>query len=335
MRSFTLPKLFIFFAFVIICISCKNSSVKVGFLFPNMVNERYLKEKQIFISKINELGGEAIAASADNNDQLQIQQANELISKGVKVLILNSINLNTAAAIVRNARSHGVKVIAYDRLIKNCDLDFFLSFDNEKVGKLMAEYVIKIKPSGKYMLLGGDKADQNAIWVKEGQKSALATYINSGNIKIINDCYVEDWLGENARFEVKRFIDLSGSVPDVILSSYDGMSTQVIDLLKEHNLAGQVLITGQDAELPACRNIVKDYQVMTVYKPIKRLATSAAELAMKLAKNEKVTEINKAINNGQVDVPTVLLDPIVVDKNNLKSTVIADGYQSEKEVYSN
>jgi len=156
--------------FIFSLTSClHNVKPKIGFLLPNLVSDRYLKEKEYFTKKIGELGGEAIIKSADYNDQLQIQQAQELISQGAKVLVVNSINLNSAAAIVRDAHDHNVKVIAYDRLISNCDLDYLLTFDNEKVGKLMTDYVTKLKPDGNYILLGGDKADKNAVWVKEGQ----------------------------------------------------------------------------------------------------------------------------------------------------------------------
>lgn len=314
--------------------SCQNQTkVKVGFLFPNMVSDRYLKEKGYFMDKIKELGGEVFIASADYSDQLQIQQAKDLIDKGIKVIVINAVNLNTAASIVRYAHENNAIVIAYDRLISNCDLDYYLSFDNEKVGYLMGEYVSKLKPNGTYVLLGGDKADQNAVWVKNGQKKALSSFINAGSIKVAYDVYVEDWSGDNAREEIKKYLNLSNSAPDAILSCYDGMSTSVIELLKEYNLAGQVLVTGQDAELAACRNIVKGYQTMTVYKSVKQLAYKAAELAVKVARNEKVTDVNKTTNNGQIEVPTVFLDPVVVDKNNLKTTVIADGFQQESEVY--
>jgi D-xylose ABC transporter substrate-binding protein len=299
-----------------------------------MVSGRYLKEKVYFSNKIQELGGEALIASADYNDQTQILQAKELIDQGAKVLIVNSINLNTAAAIVRYAHDNGVKVIAYDRLIRNCDLDYFLTFDNEKVGKLMADYITKLKPEGNYILLGGDKGDQNAVWVKNGQKQALTSFLNAGKIKIVYDNYVEDWSGDNARADIKKYLDLSNQVPDAILSAYDGMSSGVIDLLKEYKLGGKILITGQDAELEACRNIVNGYQAMTVYKSVKLLAEKAAEISMKLVKNENFKDASQKTNNGQIDVPTIFLNPVVVDKDNLRSTVIADGFQSEKEVYN-
>ncbi len=112
------------------------------------------------------------------------------------------------------------------------------------------------------------------------------------------------------------------------------MSTGVIDLLKDYDIQpGQILITGQDGELPACRNIVQGYQVMTIYKSVRNLAYKAAEISIKLAKNEKITDVTTTISNGEKAVPTIFLDPVTVDKNNLKSTIIADGFHSESEIY--
>jgi D-xylose transport system substrate-binding protein len=313
-------------------ISCFKKEPKVGFLFPNFIQKRYIKEKDFFTQKITELGGSVIIMSADNDDSKQIQQAKDVIDQGINVLVVNSVNANTAAAIVRISHTKNIPVIAYDRIIRNCDLDYFLSFDNEKVGELMAEYVTKIKPTGKYILLGGDKSDQNAIWVKGGQLKTLEPMIKAGKISIVYNIYIEDWSGENAKHEIRKYLDFSSDKPDVILSSYDGMSTSVIDLLTEYNLNKVVLVTGQDAEIEACRNIVKGNQVMTVYKSLKDLAYKAAELSMKISKGEKISDVCVIINNGHVDVTSLLLKPVVVDKDNIKSTVIADGFFTEDEI---
>jgi D-xylose transport system substrate-binding protein len=313
-------------------ISCSQKEPRIGFLLPNLVLKRYLKEKELFSQKIKELGGSVTIFSADDKDNLQIQQAEDLIAQGTDVLVVCSVNSNTAAAIVRIAHTKNIPVIAYDRLIRNCNLDYFLSFDNDKVGTLMAEYVTKIKPSGKYILLGGDRGDQNAVWVKAGQLKTLEPMINSGKISIVYNIYIEDWSGENAKHEIKNYLDLSLDKPDVILSSNDGMATSVIELLKEYNLNKDILITGQDADIEACRNIVRGDQIMTVYKPLKDLAYKAAELAIKIAKGEKITDASVKVNNGKVDVTSLLLKPTIVDKDNIKSTVVADGFFLENEI---
>lgn len=325
----------IFALLFVITQSCNQANVvQIGYMLPNLKSDRYVKEKQYFTDKVKELGGEALVVSAEYDDKLQIEQANELIKQGVKVLVVNSVNLTTAAAIVRNAHNKNVEVIAYDRIIFSPDLDYYLSFDNMNVGKLMAQYALKLKPEGKYYILGGDKADQNAVLVKNGQMEAIASQISTGKIKIVYNSYVEDWSGDNAKNEMNRYLDLSQDFPDVILSSYDGMSASVIEALHEHNLDGKVIVTGQDAELAACRNIVKGYQTMTVYKPVKLLANTAAEIAIKIARGEKISDVNSKVTIDGKDIPAILLAPIAVDKDNLKNTVIADGLLKESEIFN-
>jgi D-xylose transport system substrate-binding protein len=335
MKKSTTLYLFLAIALLWGAVSCtSNGDAKVGFLLPNLDINRYQKEMEFFSTRVKELGGEAVVVSADNLDEKQIAQASEMIQEGVKVLVINSVNQNTAAAIVREARASGVKVIAYDRLIRSEELDYYLSFDNVKVGKMMAEQAVKARPSGKYILLGGDKGDQNAIYVKSGQLEVLAPYIERGEIEIVYDIYVEDWSGDNAGHEIRKFLNLSPFTPDVILSSYDGMSTAAIKELTEKGLEGQVIVTGQDAELEACRNIYKGIQLMTVYKPVKNLAEMAADMAVSLAKGTQSIDSNETIEVLGKKIPAILLEPIVVHKDNLKETVIADGFHDENSITS-
>jgi D-xylose transport system substrate-binding protein len=329
---------FVFASLMLISVifSCKEEGkIKIGFLEPQLKTDRYIKETEYFTKKIEALGGECISASADEDDQLQIRQAKEMISKGVKVLVICAVNQNTAPEIVRVAHKAKIKVIAYDRLIRNCDLDYYITFDSEKVGELMANYVTKIKSEGNYILLGGDKADLNASLVKAGQLKVISPLINAGKIKIIYNTFIESWSGDNAKGEMKKFLDLSQEKPDVILASNDGMANGVIDLLKEYKLQGKILITGQDALLPSCRNIVNGYQTMTVYKSVKTLANQAAEISIKICRKEVVSDFNTTVSNGKKEVPALLLEPIVVDKNNIKAVVIGDGFLSEKDIYQN
>ncbi len=326
---------YLFFVMLITVFSCnKSNNVKVGYLIPNEKSERYVKEREFFKQKITSMGGEALTASADYDDQRQIEQAHEMITQGAKVLVVNAVNMNTAAAIVRDAHDNNVQVIAYDRLIQNSDLDYYISFDNVKVGKLMAEYVTKIKPEGNYVLIGGDKADLNAVLVKQGQMDVLSGLVKAGKIKIDYNVYVEDWSGENAYQEMKRYLNLSKETPVAVLSSYDGMTAGCIKALDESNLGGIVATTGQDAELEACRNIINDRQSMTVYKPLKLLAERSAEIAFKMATGEKIEVPSNTVNNGQKDVPSILLEPLMVNKNNMKSVIIADGFYTENQLFN-
>lgn len=317
--------------------SCdKKSDLKIGLLIPNLSDERFPKDRDNFTAEISALGGTVISKEAHNDDKIQIEQAQELINQGVKVLVVICINKNTAATIVRNAHENGVKVIAYDRIISNCDLDYFVSFDNVKVGELMAQGVLKLKNTGNFFLLGGDKGDQNAVWVREGMLNVLKPLINQGNIHIVYDVYIEDWSSDNANQVLKQYLNLGGTLPDAIVSAYDGLSTGAVNALIENNIpvSSFPAISGQNAELEACRNIVNGKQTMTVYKPLKNLAKEVANLAMKVAKNEKITNTLTTINNGTNGVPSVLIEPTAVDVNNMKSTIINDGFWKEADIYS-
>jgi D-xylose transport system substrate-binding protein len=319
-------------AFLVSSCSSRNS-VKIGFMLPTLTQDRFPKERDYFIAKVKSLGGEVLFADAQFNDDLQVQQADDLINQGAQVLVIACVNKVKAAIIVRNAHRKNIKVIAYERIIVNCDLDYYVSFDNVKVGEQMANYAVKHKPQGSYVLLGGDKSDQNAIWVKQGQQNILDPLIKQGKIKITYDTYIEDWSPANAYFEMKKYLELGGEAPDAILSSYDGMSTGTINAFQENN-SNLPVITGQNAELQACRNIVSGKQSMTVYKPFKLEAETAAEFAIKCAKGEQIDLGGKTINNGLIEVSSLLITPISVDAENMRSTIIASGFFKESEVYS-
>lgn len=302
-------------------------------MVPTYEIKRYIKDRDYLTAKATELGAEVIVANAENNEQLQIEQANKLIDQGADILIVIAVNQNTAAAIVRDAHNRNVKVIAYERLIQNADLDFFVAFDHYKVGEQMANYVYKLKPEGSYVMLGGDKTDKNAILIKKGWHNVLDNAINQKKIDLQYDIFIEDWSSENAEHEISRYIKLSGKVPDVILASNDGIAEGVSKVLARDNAENSIILTGLDAELAACKRIVKGKQTITVYKPLKKEAEIAAQLAVDFVTGKKYTGNIVSTNNGRIDVPSVLIDPVVVDASNLKQTVVADGFYSEQEIY--
>lgn len=328
---------FILFFVILSAFSCTTKTVKVGMMLPNTIKERFPKERDYFIAKTKELGGETYATDAANNDELQIRQAEELIKKGVTILVVISVNKNSAAVIVRHAHEKGIKVIAYERIIANCDLDYFISFNNVKVGELLASYSTKLKPNGEYVVLSGDKSDQNAVWVRQGIMNILEPMVKSNTITIGYNVYVEEWSLDNAHQEMKNYLQLTSRVPDVVISSSDAMSLGVINVLKEFNIPKEnyPVITGQNAEIQACKDILNGYQTVTVFKSLKQEAEEAATLAMKLARNETISNVTQKTFNGEKEVPSLLLDPVLVDKSNLKKIIVESGFHSEKEIYGN
>lgn len=327
-----MKNIILFFAFICLFISCNNNSeLKVGFLLPNFSDARYLKDRDFFSEKFKSLGGVVEVGNADNDAQKQEDQAAEMIKNGAKVLVITSVNQNTAASIVRMAKSKGVKVIAYERLIRNAEVDYYIAFDHLEAGKIQAQYALKNKPSGNYVIICGDKRDNNAELIMKGQ---LETLEKSGisSVKLVYKSYIEDWSDENAYMEISKVINLYNEKIDVILTANDGMAGGVIKACDELQPGYSVYTTGLDADINACKRIMNGKQSMTVYKSFKVQGEMAAELAYKAIKGEKITEAKSFVDNGSIQVPSILLVPQGVDLSNIKNTIIADGFYTEQQL---
>jgi D-xylose transport system substrate-binding protein len=251
----------------------------------------------------------------------------------VQVLVVVPHNGKTAATIVESAHKAGVPVIAYDRLIRDCDLDYYVAFDAVRIGEFQADYLVKRKPKGNYVVIEGSQTDNNAAILREGQMKVLKPYVDKGDIKIVADQWAPDWSPIEALKIMENALTRNKNQVDAILCSNDGMAGGVIQALTEQKLAGKVLVTGQDGDLAACQRILAGTQSMTIYKPLKFEAGKAAEVAVMLAQKTPLTEKTVSVNNGKKDVPSILLDTTQVDKDNLDATIIADGFQKKEEVY--
>jgi len=319
----------------IMFIGCsQDNDIKIGFLYSSKNTARYLKESNYFKIKGEELGAVVYVEEADNNESTQYKKALKLLEKDIDVLCIIAVNTNTAAAIVRAAKQKDVKVIAYNRMIKSDDLDLYISGNNKKLGEDMCASVLNIKPTGNYIILSGDKFDRNAVELQQSIDSVLLPHIKSGDIKILYKTYIEEWSGENAEFELNQALAFSEEKPDVIISAYDGIADGAIKALDKYNLTGKVLITGQDAELRALRHIIKGEQLMTVYHPLKIVASKAAEIAFNLAKNKMPNKSDISFtNNGVMNVPTIKINSIPVFKENVDDVLIKTGVYSSQEIY--
>jgi len=314
--------------------SCNSSSkTKIGFLIPAGEGFRWPID-QSYVEKIaKEKGIEVVTRIANNDENLQLKQATELLDLGIDVLIVVAVNGNTAAGIVRNAHDYNVPVIGYDRLIKNSDLDYLVTFEGAQIGGLMIEYALQKKPVGNYVLLWGDPGDVNALYIKEAQEKLLKPSIDNGKINIVYKSFVDDWSGENAYHITKNVLSLTSKKVDAIITSYDGLAKGALKAMDELNYEGDVITTGQDAEIDAIKAIKNGRMSLTVYKSIKQIAGASVDLAENLARNKKVTNATGKINNGRKDVPTIMLKPVAVTKDNIRETVIADGFYTEQQIF--
>lgn len=307
----------------------ESDAIQIGFSMDSFLIERWQRDRDLFVSKAQELGAEVNVQNANGEVNRQISQIEYFIEKKMDVIVIVAIDGETLSEVVEKAKKAGIKVIAYDRLILNADVDLYITFDNEKVGVLMGEYLRKaLGGEGKIICINGSPTDNNVTMVFGGFKEAL----QGSEITIDRTGYADNWLAEIGFDFVSEYL-AEGNVPDGIMCGNDDIATQVVKALSENRLAGQVYVTGQDADLVACQRIVEGTQYMTVYKPIELLAQRAAEMAVALAKDE-APETEETINNGTYDVPLEKLDPVGVTKENMDEVIIGK-YHQKSDVYLN
>jgi D-xylose transport system substrate-binding protein len=323
----------IIFLIIVFTNSCAEKRIKIGLLMDDIVLERWSKDKDLFIKRANEKNAQVLVEVANSDPEKQYNLAKKLLDEGIDILVLIPVDLNDAARIIQLAHQYKVRVLSYDRLVKNCNLDFYISFDNVEVGKIQAEYLAKICPRGNYALIGGATTDNNSILLKIGQMNVLQPYVERGDIRIIYDQFVDKWHQDEGYRHMINCLDISNNNINAVIAANDALATGAARALEERNMKGKVYIAGQDADLVACQRIVAGTQTITVYKPIEAIATKAADIAIKMAKKEDIESIQLTVNNGKKMVPALLLPPMLVNKETIRLTVIADGYLKENNIY--
>lgn len=311
--------------------------VQIGLSLDTLKEARWARDRDAFVARAGELGAQVTVLSANSDDNRQMQDVESLITSQVDVLVVVPHDGKAMAKAVTIAHAAGIPVIAYDRLIVDSELDLYITFDNRRVGALQAEFLLeqlagKPKP-WKIVRIYGSKTDNNAFMFKEGQDSALERAIADGSVEVVHEDWADDWRPENAKRIMNAALTKQGKAIDAVLASNDGTAGGAIQALREEGLSGgQVLVTGQDAELVACQRIVTGEQSMTIYKPVHLLAARGAEVAVNMAKGKPVIA-RDTVNNGAIDVPAIFHDVITVTKANIDQTVIADGFHPREQVY--
>jgi D-xylose transport system substrate-binding protein len=309
----------------------------IGLSMATLQQARWQRDRDAFVTRARDLGAEVLVQSANNDDTRQIADVEALISRGVDVLVIIANDSTAMARAVDLAHQAGVPVIAYDKIVRDSDLDLFMSFDNLRVGELQARYAVDHLPTpgrGRVVRIYGARSDDNTRLLKRGQDQVLDDLIKRGDVEVVHEDYAEDWRPENAKRITNAAITRLGTQGfDAVIASNDGTAGGAIQALLEAGMSGRVIVTGQDAELVACQRIVAGSQSMTVYKPLQRLATRVAEVAVKLARRQVVVAPS-AVNNGKIDVPAILTDVELVTRENLESTVIRDGFHRREDLFT-
>ncbi|ATG21507.1 D-xylose-binding periplasmic protein [Ralstonia mannitolilytica] len=303
---------------------------EIGFCIDDLRVERWSRDRDYFVAAAEKLGAKVSVQSADASEQRQISQIENLISRGVDVIVIVPFNSKALTNVVAEAKKAGIKVVSYDRLILDADVDAYISFDNEKVGELQAQGVYSVRPKGNYFLLGGAPTDNNAKMLRQGQLKVLQPAIDRGDIKVVGSQWVPEWSASAALGIVENALTANNNKIDAVVASNDGTAGGAIQALAAQKLAGKVPVSGQDADLAAVKRVIAGTQTMTVYKPLKLIASEAAQLAVSLAKGEK-PKFNAQYDNGKKKVDTVLLQPTPLTKDNV-SLVVKDGFYTQAQI---
>ncbi|MDD2861832.1 MAG: sugar ABC transporter substrate-binding protein [Acidiphilium sp.] len=311
-------------------ISTKKTTI--AFLLPENSSPRYEQVDRpwfIKMAKAADPNAKLIVSNANSSPDTQLNQAQSAISNGADVLVVDPVDGKAGAAIVNYAARNHVKVISYDRLIQDSKPDYYVSFDNVQVGKLQGKYIAAhTKAGGQVMMINGAPTDPNAFDFRKGAMDVLGPLFKSGKLHLAYTVMTPDWSPQNAFEESQQALTRLHNNVNAVLAANDGTASGAIRALQAVGLAGKVPVTGQDATNGGLTFILEGLQSMTVFKYVPDEAAAAAELAVAVATHSTPPAglLNGKTNNKMIDVPSVLLTPVVVTKKNLAATVIKSGY---------
>jgi len=294
----------------------------IGFSIDDLRVERWARDRDFFIAAAKDLGAEVSVQSADGDSAKQVSQIENLIAKKVDAIVVVPKDGPTLLNVLKEAHKAGIKVISYDRVVLSPDVDLWVTFDNVRVGEMQGQALMKALPKGNVYVLKGDPGDNNAKMFNAGAMKAMDPYIKKGDIKILGEQSVRDWLPSNALTITENVLTQFQNKIDGVLAPNDGTAGGVIQALAGQKLAGKVPVTGQDAELAACKRIIAGTQLMTVYKSLRKLATESAKMTVALIKGEPLPHPTIKVEG----VDTMQLDPIVITKENIDLLVKDEFY---------
>lgn len=302
-----------------------SGKLKIGISIPTQREQRWVWDKEGFEAAAKAKDVEILIQIADNNAARQQSQCENLITQGVKVLIVAPHDEGAAKNIVDMARKAGVPVISYDRLIANANVDLYATFDQFKIGFLMGDYMDKHLEKGNIVFLKGDPGDSTCRDLAAGAKSAMQAKLDSGAYTIVLEQDCMDWEPREALKHTEQALTLTNNNVQGVIAPNDGTAGGVIQALAAQGLAGKVIVTGQDCETDAVKRIIEGTQSMTVFFNCKELAAGALEAAIKIAQGQNPGSSGTE-NDGTFDVPMLQLPATQVTKDNYRAILIDTGF---------
>jgi len=316
--------------------------VKVGVILPETATSARWEgfDRPMIDAAMKAEGLSPDIQNAQGDVQKFSQLADTMISSCVKVLVIGSINSEVGSSVAAKAKAQGIPVIDYDRLNLGGTSDYYVSFDNVKVGQLQGQGMadgLKGKPAGAQVIeIEGAPTDNNATLFHEGQEKVLKPLYDGGTLKLVQSQPIDNWDNQKGGQVFEQILTANGGKVDGVVAANDGLAGAVITVLRKNGLNGKVPVTGQDATPDGLKAIVAGDQYMTVFKAIKKEAEATAKLAAKLAKNDKAgadaiaTGTTKDSKSGR-DVKSVLAEPQLITAKEVK-LVVSEGYVKASEI---
>lgn len=303
--------------------------VKIGLVLSTLQEERYQKDQKYFIEEAKKLGFEPIVVSADNNPQTQSAKVENLLSQGVKALVIQPVNSEAAANLVKAAHDDKVPVVAYDRMIANAPVDFYVTQDSFQVGVLQAEAAVKATGGkGNYVILMGQAGHSVANEITRGVESVLKKY---PNIKVVVKKNHESWSSSQAMATVENALTQTKNNVQAVLANNSGMARGAVQALGEQGLAGKVFVAGADADLSAIKDIVAGKQQFEVLKDIAPLAQTAAQVAFQLTQGQ-TPKSQQTVTSGPFKVGSIATPVYGITKDNLEEKIFKTNFHSKASV---
>ncbi|MDR1107100.1 MAG: substrate-binding domain-containing protein [Treponema sp.] len=313
--------------------AAEEGKITIGFSVATdtFIVERWNKDVKVFSGAAQELGGNVIVQLSAGGIREQIAQINYMVNQNIDILVVIAHDTELIAGAVKQVRDAGIPVIAYDRMIQGTPLDAYISFDSQEVGRQFGTALRKAVPRGKYLVVNGSLHDINSFQISMGLHEIVDPLIAAGAVQIEREIWLEEWSFDEALEKISEILEETTAF-DAIVCGNDAIAQAAIQLLSERRMAGEIAVVGQDAELISCQYIVEDLQLMTVYKPIGKLASRAAGLAMAIAEKRTVPHDMLLENGSGVRIPSYIEKPVAVFKENME-VVIRDGFHSREDVY--
>jgi D-xylose transport system substrate-binding protein len=279
------------------------------------------------------LGAEVLVQLSAGGTREQIAQINYMVNQNIDILVVIAHDTEMIAGAIKQVRDAGIPVIAYDRMIMGVPVDAYISFDSREVGRQFGEALRAAVPRGVYLVVNGSVHDVNSFSVSEGFHEIVDPLIDAGEVRIEREIWLEEWSFDEALEKIGAILEETTAI-DAIVCGNDDIASAAIQLLSERRLAGKVAVVGQDAELISCQHIVEGLQLMTVYKPIGRLAARAARLALSIAQKQEFLYDGLLDNGSGAMIPSCIEKTTAVFKENME-VVIRDGFHSREDIYRN